>query len=157
MSSRRLFALLMTVGVLSLLLAAVVQAQEVGKYTSTDCPEEFADLPVECGEVTVPLYHEDPARGTIQLAVFRMRATGGMPTADPLVMLQGGPGGSVNTLVNVAASGTLGDLLADRDLVFIEQRGNLYSQPSLICPTFTRIYAEALQLSLIHISEPTRH
>ncbi len=145
MFSRRSFAVLLMIGVLGLLLAAVVQAQEVGKYTSTECPEEFADLPVECGEVTVPLYHEDPARGTIQLAVFRMRATGGMPTADPLVMLQGGPGGSVNTLVFVAASGTLNDLLADRDFVFIEQRGNLYSQPSLVCPTFTRIYAEALQ------------
>ncbi len=121
------------------------QAPSVGTYTPTDCPEAFADLPVECGEVTVPLYHDDPARGTIQLAVFRMRATGDSPAADPLVMLQGGPGGSVNTLVLVAASGTLKDLLADRDLVFIEQRGNLYSRPSLVCPTYTRIYAEGLQ------------
>jgi pimeloyl-ACP methyl ester carboxylesterase len=158
MSRYRLFAVLAAACLLNILavsvraqniilLAVSGQAQTVGQYTTTDCPDEFAELPVtlECGEVTAPLYHEDPARGTIQLAVFRLRAAGDAPAADPLVMLQGGPGGSVNTLVTVAASGSLQDLLNDRDLVFIEQRGNLYSKPALVCPTYTRVYAEALQ------------
>jgi len=147
MSSYRFPIVLVVVGILSVLLAISAQAQTLGQYVATDCPDSLAEFPVtlECGEVAVPLYHEDPARGTIQLAVFRLRATGNDPAAEPLVMLQGGPGGSVKTLVMVAASGTLQDLLDDRDLVFIEQRGNLYSQPALVCPAYTRIYIEALQ------------
>jgi pimeloyl-ACP methyl ester carboxylesterase len=139
--------LAITLGVLSLLLTLPVQAQAPGQYTSAECPEDLAELPIECGKVTVPLYHQDAARGTIQLAVFRMRATGDSPAAEPLVMLQGGPGGSVNTLVATAASGMLEGLLNDRDLVFIEQRGNLYSDPALVCQAYTRIYAQALQSS----------
>jgi len=147
MSSRRIYVILIFTCIVSLLLAVSAAAQTPGQYVPTDCPDNLRDMSValECGQVTVPLYHEDVSRGTIQLAVFRMRAAGDDPAEDPLVLLQGGPGGSVKTLVEVAASGIIQDLLADRDLVFIEQRGNLYSEPALVCPTYTRIYAEALQ------------
>lgn len=120
-------------------------AQEVAQFTPTDCPEAFADLPLtlECGLVTVPLTHDDPAQGMIELAVFRARATGDDPAPDPLVLLQGGPGGSVDTLVFASAL-SLTEILAERDLIFIEQRGNRYSRPALTCPTYTDRLATAL-------------
>lgn len=116
---------------------ATSQAQAPAEFMPIDCPEVFADLPLalECGTVAVPLEHDDPQRGTIEVAVFRARATGDNPAPDPLVLLQGGPGGSVDTLVFGAVL-SLTDVLAQRDLVFVEQRGNLYSRPSLNCPTY---------------------
>jgi pimeloyl-ACP methyl ester carboxylesterase len=142
----RLSAIGLSVIVLMLFAAAPFQAQEGERYTPGDCPEAFAQLPVsvECGSVSAPLYHDDPSAGSIELAVFVMRASGDAPSPEPLVMLQGGPGGSVETLVFVAASGMLGNLTAERDLVFIEQRGNLYSRPNLTCPTYTRMFTETL-------------
>lgn len=139
------------VGILLALIvcaAAPAYANEIGQYTPVDCPETIANLPalVECGEVTVPLFHEDPTRGTIRLGVFRLPSTSSNPAPDPLVMLQGGPGGSVEILVVV---GTLfNSLYAERDLVFIEQRGNRYSTPALTCDTYSRLLAEAYQQNL---------
>ncbi len=125
--------------------AAVSHAQAAAEFTPTDCPEMFAELPLtlECGLVAVPLEHDDPQRAAISLAVFRARSTSDAPLPDPLVMLQGGPGGSVNTLLVASAAG-LTNILAERDLVFIEQRGNLYSSPSLTCSTYSEMMLASL-------------
>ncbi|MGQ9909932.1 MAG: alpha/beta fold hydrolase [Candidatus Flexifilum sp.] len=142
---------LLRVLVLAFGLSAIAVSTAPGRalasaqFTPTDCPETFAALPLtlECGLVTVPLTHDAPEQGTIELAVFRARATGDAPAPDPLVLLQGGPGGSVDTLV-FAAAAALTDILAERDLVFIEQRGNRYSRPALTCPAYTDRLAAAL-------------
>ena len=44
--------------------------------------------------MTVPVRHDEPDGPTIQLGVVRIRSTGEEPASDPLVMEQGGPGGS---------------------------------------------------------------
>lgn len=119
-------------------IASGLAQQATPQFTLTDCPDIFADLPLmlECGLVNVPLTHDDPAQGMIELAVFRARATGDAPAPDPLVLLQGGPGGSVDALV-LASAASLTDIMAERDLVFIEQRGNRYSRPALTCPSYS--------------------
>lgn len=125
--------------------ASMTYAQSVAQFTPTDCPEQFDQLPLQlaCGLVAVPLEHDAPQRGTISVAVFRARSTGNNAAADPLVLLQGGPGGSVDTLL-LASAVSLTDILAERDLVFIEQRGNRYSVPSLTCPSFVEKYLMSL-------------
>ncbi|WP_066365459.1 alpha/beta hydrolase [Herbidospora mongoliensis] len=74
----------------------------------------------ECATLTVPLDYADAAKGTLDLAVVRKRATG--PRIGSLVLNFGGPGGSgVTTLID---SGTaFGTLNRNYDLVSFDPRG----------------------------------
>ncbi|MFN8498365.1 MAG: alpha/beta hydrolase [Anaerolineae bacterium] len=93
---------------------------------------------VACGYLTVPAHHAAPDGPTIKLAVAVIKSTGESPAPDPLVMLQGGPGGStIDTYAPLFLLGLLPDankIRAERDIVLFDQRGTLYSQPSLLCP-----------------------
>ena len=86
----------------------------------------------DCGYVTVPVRHENPDGPTIQLGVVRIRSTGEGPASDPLVMEQGGPGGStIGFFPNQIRK--LVEILNQRDIVLVEQRGTQYSIPWLDC------------------------
>lgn len=91
----------------------------------------------DCGYVTVPERHSQPNGRTIQLAVVRTRSIGDNPAPDPLVMEQGGPGGSTigefPTQI-LPFTGAAPAILQHRDLVFVEQRGTQFSRPALLCP-----------------------
>ena len=90
---------------------------------------------VECGYLTVPEQHARPDGPTIQLAVAIVKSHDPNRRPDPLVMLQGGPGGSTIDLFSQALFLPPADALrADRDIVLFDQRGTLYSKPSLACP-----------------------
>src|SRR5262245_39165083 len=47
-----------------------------------------------CGYLTVPEQHSRPDGPTIALGVVILKSNGPSPRPDPLVMAQGGPGGS---------------------------------------------------------------
>jgi pimeloyl-ACP methyl ester carboxylesterase len=103
---------------------------------------------VECGYLTVPENRRQPQKDTIKLGVLIIKSDNPNPS-EPLVMTQGGPGGSGIDLYSSLASGSdeLGQILrADRDLVIFEQRGTLYSQPFLSCE-------ESLETDLEHLEE----
>lgn len=85
----------------------------------------------ECGYVTVPLRHQNPAGPTIQLPVAILRARGDSPRPDPLFLAQGGPGGDAFSVFALTAVNS--PLLAERDIVIFNQRGTLYATPSLVC------------------------
>lgn len=91
----------------------------------------------DCGYVTVPERHSQPNGRTIQLAVVRTRSIGDNPAPDPLIMEQGGPGGSTigefPTQI-VPFTGAAPAILQHRDIVFVEQRGTQFSRPALRCP-----------------------
>jgi pimeloyl-ACP methyl ester carboxylesterase len=56
---------------------------------------------------------------------------------DPLVMAQGGPGGSTIDFFGAVMTGGLGtQFLAQRDIILIEQRGTFYAKPNLVCDEF---------------------
>ncbi len=91
----------------------------------------------ECGLLTVPQHHDRPEGEELQLAVAIIKSTAAHPEPDPLVLLQGGPGGSgIAFFASLANSQTLGSaaVRANRDLIILEQRGTLYSHPQLRCP-----------------------
>ncbi|MGQ9549806.1 MAG: alpha/beta fold hydrolase [Roseiflexus sp.] len=95
--------------------------------------EEGRDL--ECGWLQVPERHERPEGPVIRLAVAIIKSRAADRKPDPLVMLQGGPGGStIDTYTQVlfAPGNRLRDLI-DRDIVLFDQRGALYAEPSLVC------------------------
>jgi pimeloyl-ACP methyl ester carboxylesterase len=120
----------------------LAQADEVPRFDIVDCAEfEIPDSAedVECGYLTVPEFHARPDGDTIQLAVLIIKSTSPDPAPDPLVLAQGGPGGSgidlyKNLLNSGDAFGELGaKLRSDRDLIVFEQRGTHHSQPFLFC------------------------
>jgi len=103
-------------------------------FTRTDC---WFSVPfgvtVECGHVIVP---EDPAApdGTaLTLAIARFFSDEEQVEDDPVVYLEGGPGGdAVATVSNLFD--VFSHLLGARDLVVFDQRGTGHSRPRLDCP-----------------------
>lgn len=85
-----------------------------------------------CGTLTV---FEDRAAGTgrtIDLAIAVVPATGSEPEPDPLFLLAGGPGQSALEAYGPAI-GLFDDVLEERDIVLVDQRGTGGSNP-LACP-----------------------
>jgi pimeloyl-ACP methyl ester carboxylesterase len=66
------------------------------------------------------------------------------PEPDPLVWLVGGPGGSGLLIANAAVS--LG-LNANREIIFVDQRGTLNSNPLLSCPEIDTYMAASIGLA----------
>jgi len=89
---------------------------------------------VECGVVTVPSDWDNPDEGTLSLAVYRVPSTSETPASDPVVYLEGGPGGAGVGIVPDFVNGNAVYLRERGDVVVIDQRGTGYSQPALYCP-----------------------
>ena len=84
-----------------------------------------------CGYLTVPQNRSDPKGRTIKIAVAIVAAVSKTPKPDPVLYLTGGPGGTgiVTAMQSVAAG-----MNADREVIFIDQRGTFHSQPAITCP-----------------------
>ncbi|MFQ3681055.1 alpha/beta hydrolase [Roseiflexus sp.] len=150
----------------ALLTATPVRAASpAGVFQPSAC---MFELPVgavegrdlECGWLQVPERHAQPDGPTIRLAVAIIKSRASNPKPDPLVMLQGGPGGStIDTYTQIlfASGSRLRDML-DHDIILFDQRGALYAEPSLVCQEQLELvertieqrltYEESNQLSL---------
>jgi len=125
-------------------------------FEEADCP---FDLPagqvdgrtVECGYLEVledradPVGRADSDSAMLRLAVAIFRHPDGDPEPDPVIYLEGGPGGSALEF----ASLSFGDLsapifAANRDLILFDQRGVGLSEPALDCPALTELSVELL-------------
>ena len=90
----------------------------------------------ECATLTVPLDYADPAKGTIQLAVIRARASDPAHRIGALITNPGGPGGSGVEFVKESYPSQTGrpshfdpQLRADFDIVGFDPRGVGQSAP----------------------------
>jgi pimeloyl-ACP methyl ester carboxylesterase len=115
---------------------APVQAQSA--FFETDCPmplpaEAIEGEDITCGWVEVPAQHSAPSGPTIRLMVAVIPSTSDSPAPDPLTFAQGGPGGSTLDLYALLAGELGAPFRAERDIVLVEQRGTLYSEPYLFC------------------------
>ncbi|MER7753285.1 alpha/beta fold hydrolase [Kitasatospora sp. NPDC097643] len=91
----------------------------------------------------MPENRERPGGRTIRLAVAIVPAASTTPAGDPVVFMEGGPGGDAfGAIPFLIDSGVNGD----RDLIVMAQRGTLHSQPSLACPEIDRFNAAAAGL-----------
>lgn len=112
-----------------------------------ELPAGLEDENVECGYLVVPEFHNQPQGRTIRLAVVILKSHSASPRPDPLVMLQGGPGGStIETYTERLLNG--GRLLTNRDIILFDQRGTLYSQPALTCPEILDLTIQTLNQDL---------
>lgn len=112
-----------------------VQTDSVPRYEEAVC--KFYTSPgikVECGNLTVPEDHQNPDGTTIQLHVAVFRSVSASPEPDPVVYLEGGPGGSALETIGYAYDILVKPYLDKRDFVVFDQRGTGYSQPYLGCP-----------------------
>jgi pimeloyl-ACP methyl ester carboxylesterase len=96
-----------------------------------------------CGYLTVPENRSKSDGRTIRLAVATRRATAPNPKPDPIVFLTGGPGGSGLA----EGPGVAQAWRRDRDVIFLDQRGELKSDPFLSCPEIDAFMESAVGLS----------
>lgn len=100
-----------------------------------DVPREAREA-VRCGTVAVPLNHQEPDGDTIDLAVAVVEAQpqeGQQAAEDPVIALGGGPGQKLLKIFDQFV-GRLEPVLAQRDVVLVDQRGVGASRPALNCP-----------------------
>ena len=104
------------------------------EFESASCEFETPEgRDVTCGYLIVPENRSQPEK-TIRLhvAIFASESSSSAP--DPVVYLDGGPGGDALETVPFTFEDNFGPLLADRDVIIFDQRGTGYSEPSLACP-----------------------
>lgn len=114
-----------------------------------DCPPD-ADAPgVRCVIVTVPLNHENPTQGTVELAVAVVDNDGTV-VDSPVVFLNGGPGGGIVHIAAVFRGFPF-------DVVVIDLRGSGLSEPSLDCPEIDSAFTELLALPAAGTADDDRY
>lgn len=105
-----------------------------------DCPfAVFGDESITCGYLAVPQDRSDPDSIIIDLAVAIIHAGGTRPRQDPIVYLEGGPGGSALADPDYWLESVLH---TSRDIILLDQRGTGFSVPSLDCPETDAYFAE---------------
>ena len=122
------------------------------RYEAGPCPNPIVEgVPqidlgpdFECGFLIAPENRAKPDGRTVRIPVARAKATSPNPAPDPLVYLAGGPGGTglASAVLRVRAGWN-----ADRDVIFIDQRGALKAQPLLACPEIDAFFAAAVTLA----------
>jgi pimeloyl-ACP methyl ester carboxylesterase len=100
---------------------------------------------VECGYLRVPEDRADPESPTIRLAVATFYHPDGDPEPDPVLYLEGGPGGSALEFLSLTfAELSKPVFAANRDFVVFDQRGVGLSEPALDCPEVLELGRELL-------------
>jgi pimeloyl-ACP methyl ester carboxylesterase len=95
-----------------------------------------------CGYLTVPENRSRASGRTIRLAVAIVSPVTATPAPDPVVYLAGGPGGSA---ISSAAGLIDAGLNRDRELILMDQRGAVFSNP-LLCSKSVRFVARRVGL-----------
>lgn len=111
------------------------------------CPVPPSPIPelstARCGQLIVPEDRRHPNNRTISLSVAIIPSKSPSPKPDPIVWLAGGPGDDAIAEIPMALAG---DLNADRNVIFMAQRGTSTAQPFLTCPGVDRLGAETLNM-----------
>ena len=124
---------------------ATTSPTDVPRFETADCWfDEPSGQTVECGYLIVPEDRSRPAGKTIRLAVARFKSDASAPEPDPIVYLEGGPGGSPLRGLVRQFNVLFGPLLEKRDLILFDQRGTGYSEPALDCPEYKEFTLDVL-------------
>lgn len=114
-----------------------------------ECWFEIPDgVEVECGFLSVPENRAEPNGTEIDLAVAIFKSTSANPEPDPIVYLEGGPGGNALQQVPLAFTDRFATFLDTRDFIMFDQRGTGYSRPSFGCDEYTKLAFDTLDQEL---------
>ena len=120
-------------------------------YQAIPCPQPniagFPDLDfpsgVQCGYLTVLENRAKPDGRRIRIFVTRALAVSATPKRDPVVYLSGGPGGAGSFEVAFMVKHGLN---ADREVIFVDQRGTHRADPRLGCPGWEQFGYDSVSL-----------
>jgi pimeloyl-ACP methyl ester carboxylesterase len=105
----------------------------VPRFEATDCPFEIPQgETIHCGYLVVPENRAQPDGSIIRVFVAIVRSHSPTPKPDPIIYINGGPGGKAKTIIETLSR--FDPWLAKRDLLLFDQRGVGWSQPALDCP-----------------------
>lgn len=107
------------------------------------CPFPLpANVEVSCGYVVVPEDRTGDPLHTIKLAYAVYQSTSQDPAPEPVLFLQGGPGGEAVKLSADAYPILVAPFLQRHDFVTFDQRGTGLSQPALKCDELTKTFSQ---------------
>jgi pimeloyl-ACP methyl ester carboxylesterase len=91
-------------------------------------------------EVRSTAYGNVPAQRTLRLYVTRIKSQSADPHPDPVLILNGGPGGASRGWLTAARMPLLQQaFLAQREVILLDQRGTGFSEPQLFAPEVDRL------------------
>jgi pimeloyl-ACP methyl ester carboxylesterase len=130
----RLWRVLLLVSVVVVLGMLPAHAgNRVPRFEEDDCPfDSFGPVEPDCGYLIVPESRSDPDSPLIRLAVAVFPAQSRNAADDPLIYLDGGPGGFTLDVWGANFS-SFAPFARDRDVILFDQRGTGHSEPSLFC------------------------
>ena len=112
-------------------------------YEETPCQFDTpAQVRVTCGYAIVPENRTSNSTDTIKLAVAIFHSTSNNPAPDPIVFLQGGPGGQAVKLSADAFEYLVKPFISERDYITFDQRGTGLSDPALKCDELDKTYRQ---------------
>ena len=120
-------------------------------YETVPCPQPniagFPDLDfpsgVQCGYLTVLENRAKPNGRRVRIFVMRAPAVSATPKRDPVVYLSGGPGGAGSFEVAFMVKNGLN---ADREVIFVDQRGTHRAEPRVGCPGWEQFGYDSVSL-----------
>ena len=112
-------------------------------FEASDCRFDVpSHADVTCGFLIVPENRAGDPSHTIRLAVAIYHSTSANPEPEPVLFLQGGPGGEAVKLSAQAYRLLVAPFLSRRDFIAYDQRGTGLSEPSLNCDDLTKAYLQ---------------
>jgi len=119
---------------------------QFGSLSETACRfQQPSAARADCFDLTVPENWGAPTNGsTVTLHVARFAARAANPAPDPVVYLEGGPGGHALELISASFPVLFGHLATERDVIVFDQRGAGTSAPQLACPSVNQTALEAV-------------
>lgn len=132
---------LLSFGLIVWLCLGSVQAQRdrrVPSFEIMPCPFKVVGGEVEgetliCGTLYAQENREDKHSPVIEMVVAILKARSKTPAPDPVIYLEGGPGGSSLAYYNLWLNARLRET---RDIILFDQRGTGYSFPTLNCDEY---------------------
>jgi len=111
------------------------------RYEQAPCQFDTpTNTQVTCGYAIVPEDRTGDPADTIRLAVAVFHSTNPNPAPDPVVFLQGGPGGEAVKLSADAFGVLVAPFISTRDYIAFDQRGTGLSEPALNCDELDKVY-----------------
>ncbi len=88
---------------------------------------------IVCGYLSVPEDRTSPDERTVQLATVIYHTESDEAAADPILVLEDGPG--THTIAHAQSyADKFTAAMPNRDIIILDQRGSGYSRPTLACP-----------------------